>query len=137
VAARWSWISASGTPGGLAGTPTYRFGAINAFVGKTAPLMLLLAIYGQYNVVTKVVQNDLSGSRLHYCEEKQKFSGDYSVGVKQQSAAANDLTYGLSSKDRLFKINYLLFNVELADRNESGFKTLRVVRHQYFKETSI
>ena len=113
--------SASGTPGGLAGTQPIGFGAISALSVKTAPFDVTFGNFtgASINVVTKSGTNTLSGTAYTVVKNKNLI-GNYSDGIKQQSATASDLTYGLSVGGPIVKNKlFYFFNVEYADRNES------------------
>jgi hypothetical protein len=45
--------------------------------------------------------------------------GRYSDGLKQEAAAFNDYTYGVSIGGAIVKNKLFYFNAELADRNEA------------------
>lgn len=114
--------TASGTPGGLAGTQPIGFGAISALSVKTVPFDVTFGNFtgASINAVTKSGSNELSGA-LYTFAKNRNLIGRYSDGVKREAAAFNDYTYGLSIGGALVKNKlFFFFNVELSDRNETA-----------------
>ena len=112
--------SASGTPGGLAGTQPIGFGAISTLSIKTAPFDVTLGNFtgASINVVTKYGTNKTSGSVYGFLRNKS-LTGKYADGIKQPSIAFIDQQAGASIggpiiKDKLF----YFFNAEFSDRVE-------------------
>lgn len=112
--------SASGTPGGLAGTQPIGFGAISALSIKTAPFDVTLGNFtgASISAVTKYGTNKTSGSVYGFLRNKS-LTGEYANGIKQPVIAFIDQQAGASIggsiiKDKLF---YFL-NAEIAYRNE-------------------
>jgi hypothetical protein len=129
--------SASGTPGGLAGTQPIGFGAISALSVKTAPFDVTFGNFtgASINVVTKSGTNTLSGTGYTVAKNKNLI-GNYSDGIKQQTASASDLTYGLSVGGPIVKNKlFYFFNVEVADRNESVLNAPGSVTSNISQET--
>lgn len=110
--------SASGTPGGLAGTQPIGFGAIEELSVKIAPFDVT---YGNFsganiNVVTKSGSNKLTGS-VYGFGRNQFLQGQYAGGEKQESAAFMDTQYGISLGGPVLKNKVFYFlNVEQAYR---------------------
>ena len=112
--------SASGTPGGLAGTQPIGFGAISALSVKTAPFDVTLGNFtgASINAVTKYGTNKTSGSVYGFLRNKT-FTGQFADGIKQPVIAFSDQQLGVSiggfiAKNKLF----YFFNAEFAYRNE-------------------
>ena len=113
--------TASGTPGGLAGTQPIGFGAISALSVKTAPFDVTFGNFtgASINAVTKSGSNTTSGVVYTFAKNRNLI-GSYSNGLKQESAAFNDYTFGLSIGGAIVKNKlFYFFNAELADRNEA------------------
>ena len=113
--------TASGTPGGLAGTQPIGFGAINALSVKTAPFDVTFGNFtgASINVVTKSGTNKLEGG-IYTFVKNRNLIGDYSDGIKQESPSFTDYTYGLSVGGSIIKNKLFYFlNAELADRTET------------------
>ncbi len=115
-----SGSTASGTPGGLAGTQPIGFGAISALSIKTAPFDVTLGNFtgASINAVTKYGTNKTTGSMYGFLRSKA-LTGEYADGIKQPSIAFKDQQAGASIggpiiKDKLF---YFL-NAEFSYRNE-------------------
>ncbi len=125
--------SASGTPGGLAGTQPIGFGAISALSIKIAPFDVTLGNFtgASINAVTKYGTNKTSGSVYGFLRNKA-LTGEYANGIKQPTIAFIDQQAGASIggpiiKDKLF---YFL-NAEFSDRvepvqNEPGSVTSNI-----------
>lgn len=111
--------SASGTPGGLAGTQPIGFGAIEGLSVKIAPFDVS---YGNFsgasiNVVTKSGTNEFSGS-LYGFGRNQWLQGRFAGGEKQEKAEFKDAQFGLSLGGPIIKNKvFYFFNVERAYRN--------------------
>ncbi len=130
-----SGSTASGTPGGLAGTQPIGFGAISALSIKTAPFDVTLGNFtgASINAVTKYGTNKTSGSVYGFLRNKA-LTGEYANGIKQPTIAFIDQQAGASIggpiiKDKLF---YFL-NAEFADRvepvqNAPGSETSNISR---------
>ena len=113
--------TASGTPGGLAGTQPIGFGAISALSVKTAPFDVTFGNFtgASINAVTKSGSNTFSGG-IYTFVKNRNLIGDYSDGIKQESASFTDYTYGLSVGGAIIKNKlFYFFNAELADRTET------------------
>lgn len=128
-----SGSSASGTPGGLAGTQPIGFGAISALSIKTAPFDVTLGNFtgASINAVTKYGTNKTSGSVYGFLRNKS-FTGDYADGIKQPSIAFIDQQVGASIGGAIIKNKLFYFlNAEFADRvepvqNEPGSVTSNI-----------
>ncbi|QZK90139.1 carboxypeptidase regulatory-like domain-containing protein [Flavobacterium sp. CHNK8] len=115
--------TASGTPGGLAGTQPIGFGAISALSVKTAPFDVTFGNFtgASINAVTKSGTNKTTGLAYTFVKNRN-LVGTYADGIKKQKAAFNDYTYGFSIGGSLVKNKlFYFFNAELADRNETVF----------------
>ena len=112
--------TASGTPGGLAGTQPIGFGAISALSIKTAPFDVTLGNFtgASINAVTKYGTNNTSGSVYSFLRNKA-LTGNYADGIKQQSIAFIDNQTGASIGGSIIKNKLFYFlNAEFAYRNE-------------------
>ncbi len=110
--------TASGTPGGLAGTQPIGFGAIEELSVKIAPFDVS---YGNFsgasiNLVTKSGTNDFAGS-VYGFGRNQWLQGSFAGGEKQEKAAFQDAQFGLSLGGPVVKNKVFYFlNVERAYR---------------------
>ncbi len=117
--------SASGTPGGLAGTQPIGFGAIEELSVKIAPFDVT---YGNFsgasiNAVTKSGSNQLRGS-LYGFGRNQWLLGNYAGGEKQEKARFIDHQSGFSLGGPILKNKIFYFlNVEHAYRKEPLLNT--------------
>jgi hypothetical protein len=110
--------TASGTPGGLAGTQPIGFGAIDELSVKIAPFDVS---YGNFsgasiNVVTKSGTNNFTGS-VYGFGRNQWLQGSFAGGERQEKATFHDAQFGLSLGGPLVKNKAFYFlNVERAYR---------------------
>ena len=112
--------TASGTPGGLAGTQPIGFGAISALSIKTAPFDVTLGNFtgASINAVTKYGTNKTIGSVYGFLRNKS-LTGEYANGIKQPSIAFIDQQAGASIGGAIVKDKLFYFmNAEFAYRNE-------------------
>ncbi|MBA4300501.1 MAG: hypothetical protein C0433_10430 [Cyclobacterium sp.] len=111
--------TASGTPGGLAGTQPIGFGAIEELSVKIAPFDVS---YGNFsgasiNVVTKSGTNDFVGS-LYGFGRNELLQGKFAGGEQQEKAAFKDAQFGMSLGGPIIKNKLFYFlNVERSYRN--------------------
>lgn len=111
--------TASGTPGGLAGTQPIGFGAIEELSVKIAPFDVS---YGNFsgasiNVVTKSGTNEFS-TNLYGFGRNQWLQGRFAGGERQEKAEFKDAQFGLSLGGPIIRNKvFYFFNVERAYRN--------------------
>ncbi|MGZ9676004.1 TonB-dependent receptor [Flavobacterium sp. GNP001] len=113
--------TASGTPGGLAGTQPIGFGAISALSVKTAPFDVTFGNFtgASINAVTKSGSNNTEGSVYTFVKNKNLI-GSHANGIRQENAVFTDYTYGVSLGGKLIKNKlFYFFNAEVGDRNET------------------
>ena len=125
--------TASGTPGGLAGTQPIGFGAISALSIKTAPFDVTLGNFtgANINAVTKYGTNKTAGSVYGFFRNKA-LTGQYADGIKQPIISFIDQQAGASIGGRIIKDKlFYFFNAEFADRvepvqNQPGSETSNI-----------
>lgn len=112
--------SASGTPGGLAGTQPIGFGAISSLSVKIAPFDVTFGNFtgASINVVTKYGTNKTSGSVYGFLRNKT-LTGKYADGIEQPSIAFKDQQAGASIGGPIIKNKlFYFFNAEFSTRIE-------------------
>lgn len=128
---------ASGTPGGLAGTQPIGFGAISALSVKTAPFDVTFGNFtgASINLVTKNGTNTTNGS-VYVFLRNRSLTGNYSDGIKQQSAAFYDKVAGASIGGPIVKNKlFYYFNAEFSDRSEPVLNAPGSANSNISKET--